>query len=103
MEQNTLEKASSESIVIHKLWSDFNTVEVPTEKGGHGGGDKRLHDKIFKTPNVEDPFNRSAGLRDGVMSVLMGIAARNSIETGKPVKIETLTDLKPGLKRINKV
>ncbi len=103
MEQNTLEKASSESIVIHKLWSDFNTVIVPTEKGGHGGGDKRLHDKIFKTPNVEDPFNRSAGLRDGVMSVLMGIAARNSIETGKPVKIETLTDLKPGLKRINKV
>lgn len=103
MEQTALEDTSTESIIVHKLWKDFDTVLVPTEKGGHGGGDKRLHDKIFKTPNIEDPYARSAGIRDGVMSVLIGIAARKSIETGKPIKIEELTDLTPMAKRIKEV
>ena len=44
------------------------TVQVPYERGGHGGGDKRLHDKIFKSPNKKDPYNRAAGVRDGAMS-----------------------------------
>ena len=100
MEQNALEETSTESIIVHKLWKDFDTILVPTEKGGHGGGDKRLHDKIFKTSNVEDPFARSAGIRDGVLSVMIGIAARKSIETDSPIKIADLTDLKPMAKRI---
>jgi predicted dehydrogenase len=103
MEQSALEDTSTELIIVHKLWKDFDTVLVPTEKGGHGGGDKRLHDKIFKTPDIEDPFARSAGIRDGVMSVLIGIAARKSIESGSPIKIEDLTDLTPVAKRIKKV
>ena len=90
----------TENIIVHKLWSDFDTVTVPTEKGGHGGGDKRLHDKIFKTPEIEDPYARSAGIRDGIMSILIGIGARNSIETGNPIKIADLTDLVPQAKRI---
>jgi hypothetical protein len=32
-------------------------------------------------------------LRDGAMSVLVGIAARKSIESGKPVRIADLTDI----------
>ena len=99
MEQSALEEANHETIIVHKLWKDFEKVTVPTEKGGHGGGDQRLHDKIFKTPNTEDPFARSAGSRDGAMSVLIGIAARNSIETGKPINITDLTDLTPMPKR----
>ena len=99
MEQNALEEAETESIIVHKLWKDYKTVSVPTEKGGHGGGDKRLHDKIFKTPNEKDPFERAAGSRDGVMSAIIGIAARKSIETGSPIKIATLTDIKPTANR----
>ncbi len=100
MEQNAIEDAKAETIIVHNLWQDFNTVIVPTEKGGHGGGDKRLHDKIFKTPDKKDPYDRSAGIRDGVMSVLIGIGARKSIESGKPIKIADLTDLKPEVERI---
>ena len=100
MEQNALEDTSAESIIIHKLWNDYQTVTVPTEKGGHGGGDVRLHDKIFKTPQIEDPYGRSAGIRDGLMSVLIGIAARKSIESDQPIKITSLTDLTPMSKRI---
>jgi hypothetical protein len=74
---------------------DFETIPVSTEKGGHGGGDKRLHDKIFVNPDEKDPYDRAAGVRDGAMSILIGIAARKSIESGDPIKIGTLTDLQP--------
>lgn len=95
MEQNAIEEASSESIIVHKLWKDFETVEVSSERGGHGGGDERLHNKIFRTPNETDPFERAAGSRDGVMSAIIGIAARKSIESGNPIKIADLTDIEP--------
>jgi hypothetical protein len=100
MEQNALEEAEMESIIVHKLWKDFDTVKVHYEKGGHGGGDSRLQDKIFVSPNVEDPFGRAAGSRDGVMSVLIGIAARKSIETGNKVQINDLSDLEPRATRL---
>ncbi|HCD88854.1 MAG TPA: 4,5-dihydroxyphthalate dehydrogenase, partial [Algoriphagus sp.] len=50
-------------------------------------------DKLFKDPAMADPWRQSAGSRDGAMSILVGIAARNSIESGKPVKIADLTDI----------
>ena len=55
----------------------------------------RLQDKIFRNPNMADPYKHSAGTRDGAMSCLIGIAARKSIEDERPVKIEELTDIKP--------
>ena len=100
MNQNRKEDQSSEPIIVHKLWSDFETTQVGMERGGHGGGDKRLHDKIFKNPQQKDPFDRAAGVRDGAMSILIGVAARKSIESGNPVRIAELTDLEPRVKRL---
>ena len=100
MNQDGMEDKSFEPIIIHKLWNDFETTQVSMERGGHGGGDKRLHDKIFKNPQQKDPFSRAAGVRDGAMSILIGVAARKSIETGNPVRIAELTDLEPRAKRI---
>jgi len=87
-------------LISHNLWSDYERIMVGNERGGHGGGDKRLHDKIFVHPEKEDPYERAAGVRDGAMSVLIGVAARNSIESGHPVRIAELTDLQPRAKRI---
>lgn len=95
MDQSTEVDMAREPIIVHKLWKDFETEIVSFERKGHGGGDKLLQDKVFVTSNIQDPYRRSAGLRDGAMSVLIGVAARRSIETGKPIKIESLTDLKP--------
>lgn len=100
MEQSGEDEIDHEPIIVHKLWKDFDTVNVPMEKSGHGGGDQRLQDKMFRSPELDDPHGRSAGSRDGVMSVLIGIAARKSIESGKPIKISDLTDLQPMEKRI---
>ncbi|RKD92290.1 Gfo/Idh/MocA family protein [Mangrovibacterium diazotrophicum] len=82
-----------DEIMVMKNWQDYNLVKVPRVRSGHGGGDVRLHDKIFKDPNMADPYKHSAGTRDGAMSILIGIAARKSIEEGRMVKIEELTDL----------
>lgn len=95
MQQSDDSKYDTDPIILHKLWKDFDTIHVVTEKAGHGGGDQRLQDKIFKNPGVMDPFGRSAGSRDGAMSCLIGIAARKSIVSRKAVKIEDLTDLVP--------
>ena len=74
-------------------------INIPHSEGGHGGGDTRMKDKIFKNPDEQDTYVQAAGTRDGAMAILLGIAARNSIDTGKPVKIADLTDLKPQAKR----
>ena len=73
---------------------------VGYDRKGHGGGDERLQNRIIRNPDEPDPLKHLAGLRDGAMSVLIGIAARKSIESGVPVRIEDLTDLKPQAKRI---
>jgi hypothetical protein len=44
-------------------------------------------------------LNQAAGVRDGALSILIGIAARNSCETGKAVRIGDLTSIKPEVKR----
>lgn len=87
-------------LVLHKNWEKHQMIQVGYERGGHGGGDSRLQDKIFKDPNAPDPLKHAAGVRDGAMSILIGIAARKSIESGEPVRIAELTDLKPRAVRI---
>ncbi len=74
---------------------NYQILKVEAARGGHGGGDSRLQDKIFRDPDMADPYKHSAGTRDGAMSCLIGIAARKSIEEQRPVRIEELTDLKP--------
>jgi predicted dehydrogenase len=99
MNQNSNEDMMYEPMVVHKNWEDFKIIQVGSERGGHGGGDKRLHDKIFANPDAADPLKHSAGIRDGAMSVMIGIAARKSIESNKPIKIADLTSIKPSPNR----
>lgn len=100
MSQDGQEEVTMEPIIVHELWNDFETVRVPMTRKGHGGGDAALHNKIFKNPDAVDPYGRAAGVRDGAMSILIGIAARKSIESGEPIKIAQLTTLEPRAKRL---
>lgn len=74
---------------------DFEMIKVKAARGGHGGGDSRLQDKIFRDPTLADPYKHAAGSRDGVMSAIIGIAARISIEEKRTVKIKELTSIEP--------
>ncbi|MBN7816232.1 Gfo/Idh/MocA family protein [Algoriphagus pacificus] len=94
------EEKDFEEIYVMDNFGAYEQIKVLKESGGHGGGDKRLQDKIFANPQAPDPLKHSAGSRDGAMSVLIGIAARKSVETGKPVKIADLTDLESRPNRV---
>ena len=64
-------------------------IDVPNETEGHGGGDQRLRDLIFK--KIDAPAHmRLPDSRAGAMSCLTGIAARKSIDEGRPIKIADL-------------
>ena len=67
-------------------------IAVPDIKGGHSGGDDRLRDVIFRNAKMPD-FLALPGSRAGAMSCLTGIAARTSVEQGRPVKIADLIKL----------
>lgn len=88
-----------EPVILHKNWENHEVIQVASERSGHGGGDRRLHDQLFKRSDAVDRYGRVAGVRDGVMSVLVCVAARHSIVSKKPVKIASLTDLRPVVSR----
>lgn len=78
-----------------RLTKDRKTTkswEVHPNNGGHGGADERVKDMFFK-PDQQDPTGQKAGSRAGVLSSMIGIAARKSIETGKAVKITDMIKL----------
>jgi len=69
-------------------------VEIPeVEGGGHGGADPIMLEQIFHPNPPADPYNRAASHIDGAASILLGIAANRSIETGLPVRVDDLLSL----------
>ena len=81
-------------IILYRNFSRRQYIPIPRISSAHGGSDNLLRDQIF-IPGTPDPYKQCAGTRDGAFSCLIGIAARNSIGSGLPVKIANLTTLKP--------
>lgn len=100
MDQTSRDDVKRAPVIVHHNFKEHQVEMVGYERGGHGGGDKRLHDKIFLNPDSPDPLQHTAGVRDGAMSVLIGVAARKSIESRRPVRIGELTDLEPRAVRL---
>lgn len=96
-ESNPVYDGGYDEIMITHNFGTRNYVRVPQSEG-HGGGDKLMHDKIWRKV-TEDPYHQSANVRDGAFAILTGIAARKSCDSGKPVKIADLTTLKPKAKK----
>jgi predicted dehydrogenase len=93
------ERGSHHEWLLKPLGKEPEVIKVIPHEGGHSGGDPLLKDKLFKNPDMPDTLHQSAGTRDGIMSVLIGVAARKSVESGQPVRIEGLTSLIPQEKR----
>jgi len=91
---NPTQHTDYEEIILYKNFSKRQHIHIPKISSDHGGSDNLLRDQIF-IPNVPDPYRQCAGTRDGAFACLIGIAARNSIASGLPVKIADLTSLKP--------
>jgi len=78
---------------VHPMFSNTYEIEVPAGEGGHGGADPLMLEQIFSPGRAADPDGRAASHLDGAASVLVGIAANQSMQTGQPVEIDNLFPL----------
>lgn len=78
-------------IILQKHWGKPTEVTFEHARGGHGGGDVRLLDHVFRGTD-NDPLGHAAGYEDGAYSILTGIAANRAIATGLPVRVRDLVD-----------
>jgi len=65
-------------------------LDIWQSTGGHGGGDILMLTDIFDPAGDPDRYLRAADQRAGAYSILTGIAANQSMKSGKAVKIEDL-------------
>ena len=90
--------ANYDEIVVFRNFGRREYIQIP-QGSGHGGGDKLLKDQVF-IPGTKDPLRQAAGVRDGALSCLVGIAARKSIASKEPVMIKSLSSLVPQEKKL---
>lgn len=80
-------------IRVFPMFGEGYEVDVPVAEGGHGGADPLMLEDLFSPNPSPDPLGRAASYRDGAASVLVGIAANMSIETGELVDVGELFGL----------
>jgi predicted dehydrogenase len=85
-------EADETEIYLTKSFGKRVRVPLARAEGGHGGGDDRLRNLIFRKAQAPDHM-KLPDSRAGAMSCLTGIAARHSIEQKKPIRISDLVRL----------
>lgn len=84
--EGSLEKRT---ILLRPLFEKPREIEVGESVGAHGGGDSVLLNDLFGEP-VSDEYMRAASHIDGAASILTGIAANRSIQTGQVVNVDDI-------------
>lgn len=75
---------------LQRMFEPPQELAMEQAKGGHGGGDTWILNQLFSPDPWDDPYDRAANHIDGAASVLCGVAAERSIDTGKPIDIDDL-------------
>jgi predicted dehydrogenase len=87
-------KFGHKRIRVYPMFGVPYDADIPEVRGGgHGGADPVMLKYIFHPDPPDDPFNRAASHIDGAASILLGIAANRSMETGQPVLVDDLLKL----------
>jgi predicted dehydrogenase len=68
-------------------------VPVPTLSGTHGGSDDQMLEHLLSPNPPADELGQAASHIDGAASLLLGLAANRSIETGQAVDCDSLLRL----------
>ncbi|UUU25767.1 Gfo/Idh/MocA family protein [Streptomyces sp. DSM 40750] len=84
--------ANRTELLVRRFWERPREVKVATGEGGHGGGDVRMLADLFGE-RVPDELGRAADAVDGARSLVTGLAANRSLETGMPVEARELLDV----------
>ena len=93
VEDEDLAKFGGKALRVYPMFGRPYEVEIPEGVGGHGGGDRVMLEQIFAPNPPADPFNRAASHIDGAASILLGIAANESMASGQPVNVDDLLRL----------
>ena len=96
---NTHSELEYHEIIKHRNFADFERENLPYIRAGHWGGDRIMFDQIFRRETKNPHLKQQAGVHNAVMSVLIGFAARKSIDEGRTVRIAELSDIRPQEKR----
>jgi len=92
-ERQPWEVPRQDEIRVTRNFGKSEVLVIPHAKGGHFGADPRLRAMIFD-PSMPDPLKQRAGSRAGAMSLLTGVAAVRSADSGgQPVRIASLIRL----------
>ena len=83
-------KEPSRRIRVYPLFGMPYDVGVERVEGEHGGADSMLLEDLFALHTAPDPLLRAASHIDGAASILVGIAANESMRTNKMVSIDDL-------------
>ncbi|MDX3130185.1 Gfo/Idh/MocA family oxidoreductase [Streptomyces europaeiscabiei] len=86
------DEAGRTELLVRRLWERPREVRVAAGEGGHGGGDVRMLADLFGE-RVPDGLGRAADAVDGARSLVTGLAANRSLETGAPVAARELLDV----------
>lgn len=90
-QQNNLPKGVKHlELKVHKHFQEAVEIPVPKMEGGHLGADPQLRASLFSPGSEPDPLGRCAGWQQGMVSVLIGLAANESIATGATVPLEQI-------------
>ena len=77
-------------IIFQPHWGKAQVITYDCDTlAGHGGGDAKLLKNLFVGVD-EDPLGLAADFHDGAKSILTGIGANLSMQTGLPVKVQEL-------------
>ena len=76
-------------IRFYPLFGGVQVFDVPYVREGHGGGDRRLRDELFRDV-APDALGHSAGSHAGAMAMMIGAAVNASIAQNKIIRIRDL-------------
>jgi predicted dehydrogenase len=81
-------------LTVHPFWRrPYDATPAGLVREGHGGADARMTGALFAgAAALPDPLGRSATARDGALALLTGLAANESLATGRPVEVADLVD-----------
>ncbi|MBL9191182.1 MAG: Gfo/Idh/MocA family oxidoreductase [Opitutaceae bacterium] len=96
-------EAEGEWVRIFPHFAPSYLLPVPAESGPHGGADRVMVEQLFSPTPPADPWSRTAGHEQGAASILVGISANRSIETGRPVRLDERVPLRPGARRLSEL
>lgn len=79
-------------IILLKRDGGVRHIIFDAAEGAHGGGDAKLLDMMFGEGEIDDPLGQYADSYAGVASAIIGIAANDSIATGRTVILDEMLE-----------